>query len=239
AKQLGKKEDYKRFSKRAISYRKLFDKQFNLLRPRNDDGSWLATYNPESGANFEKNLGFIEGNAWQYTFMVTHDVKGLMKLIGGPKPFAQRLQDVFDKNQFDMANEPDIAYPYLFNYVKGEEYRTQKMVRDLSAKHFKNSPDGIPGNDDTGTMSAWAVFSMMGIYPVNPTAAAYTITKPMFDRIVLHLDADYYNGKTVEITTKKSDGEQAIKKITIDGKRHKGYFIKHNDFVKASSISIE
>ncbi len=239
AKQLGKKEDYKRFSYRAISYRKLFDKEFNLLRPKNDDGSWLIPYNPESGANFEKNLGFIEGNAWQYTFMAPHDIKGLMKLMGGPKPFAQRLQDVFDKGQFDMANEPDIAYPYLFNYVKGEEGRTQKMVSELLGEHFKNSPDGIPGNDDTGTMSAWAVFSMMGIYPVNPAEAMYAITKPSFDKITIHLDEDYYKGKKLEIHSKTSDNNNTINKILIDGKPHKSYFISHRDLVKASSISID
>ena len=239
AKQMGKKGDYKRFSKRAISYRKLFDNEFNLLRPKNDDGSWLTPYNPESGANFEKNLGFIEGNAWQYTFMVPHDIKGLIKLMGGPKPFAKRLQDVFDKNQFDMANEPDIAYPYLFNYVKGEEYRTQKMVSGLLKKHFKNSPDGIPGNDDTGTMSAWAVFSMMGIYPVNPAEAMYAVTKPKFDKIIIHLDAQYYKGRTLEISTDQSNAEQAIKNIMIDGKHHKGYFIRHNDLINASLIYID
>ena len=239
AKEIGKIGDYKRFSKRAISYRKLFDKEFNLLRPKNDDGSWLTPYNPESGANFEKNLGFIEGNAWQYTFMVPHDIKGLIKLMGGPKPFAKRLQDVFDKNQFDMANEPDIAYPYLFNYVKGEEHRTQKMVSDLLNEHFKNSPDGIPGNDDTGTMSAWAVFSMMGIYPVNPAEAMYAVTKPKFDKIIIHLDGQYYKGRTLEIGTDQSNGERAIKNIMIDGKRHKGYFIRHNDLINASLIYID
>ncbi len=239
AKELGNKDDYKRFGKRAISYRKLFDNEFNLLRPRNDDGSWLTPYNPESGANFEKNLGFIEGNAWQYTFMVPHDIKGLMKLMGGPKPFAQRLQDVFDKGQFDMANEPDIAYPYLFNYVKGQEYRTQKMVSGLLSKHFKNSPDGIPGNDDTGTMSAWAVFSMMGIYPVNPAEPMYALTKPKFDKITIHLDGEYYRDKALVIKSGKSFKGEAIQKISIDGKPLKGYFISHQDLVNTSEFIID
>lgn len=239
AKELGKKDDYKRFSKRAISYRKLFDKEFNLLRPRNDDGSWLTPYNPESGANFEKNLGFIEGNAWQYTFMVPHDIKGLMKLMGGSKPFAQRLQDVFDKGQFDMANEPDIAYPYLFNYVKGQEFRTQDMVAALLEKHFKNSPDGIPGNDDTGTMSAWAVFSMMGIYPVNPAAPMYALTKPKFDKITIHLDDEYYKGQTLVIQSTVPLKGEAIKNIRIDGKPIKGYFVSHQDLVNTSEIIID
>ena len=239
AKEMGEQSDYKRFRKRSISYRHLFDKEFNLLRPRNDDGSWLTPYNPESGANFEKNLGFIEGNAWQYTFMVPHDIEGLMKLMGGPKPFVQRLQDVFDKNQFDMANEPDIAYPYLFNYVQGEEYRTQEMVSGLLDKHFKNSPDGIPGNDDTGTMSAWAVFSMMGLYPVNPAEPLYALTKPKFDKITIHLDLEYYRGHKLVITSNSAGNKRPIHSISVDGKPHMGYFITHKKLVHASSIQID
>lgn len=236
AKALGKKEDYKRFSERSISYRKLFDKEFNLLRPKNDDGSWLTPYNPETGANFEKNVGFIEGNAWQYTFMVSHDVKGLIKLMGGSKPFTNRLQDVFGKNQFDMANEPDIAYPYLFNYVKGQEWRTQNKVSELLKTYFKNTPDGLPGNDDTGTMSAWAVFSMMGIYPVSPSNPIYALTTPKFDKITIHLDTNYYSKDRLIITSEPSDKKEKINSILIDGKKLKSYFVQHKDLTKASKI---
>lgn len=224
AKVLGKKSDYRRFSERSLSYRKLFSKEFNLLRPKNDDGSWLSPYNPESGANFEANLGFIEGNAWQYTFMVTHDVQGLIRLMGGEKAFAKRLQDVFDKGQFDIANEPDIAYPYLFNYVKGEEHRTQKMVADLLKTYFNNSPDGLPGNDDTGTMSAWAVFSMMGVYPISPANTTYAIAAPKFNKITIHLDPEYYEQKKLEILSNASMENRFIKKIIIDGRIQKLIF---------------
>jgi len=236
AKALGKKEDFNRFSKRSVSYRNLFDKEFNLLRPKNDDGSWLTPYNPESGANFEKNLGFIEGNAWQYSFMVAHDVKGLIKLMGGTKAFTDRLQNVFDKGQYDMANEPDIAYPYLFNYVKGEEKRTQIMVSDLLNTFYKNAPDGLPGNDDTGTMSAWAVFSMMGIYPVSPANPIYAITTPRFNKITIHLDTDYYRQEKLIITSNISEENQFIQNISIQGKLHKGYFITHEELVNSKSL---
>lgn len=236
AKELGKKEDYKRFSKRSISYRKLFDSEFNLLRPKNHDGSWLSPYNPETGANFEKNVGFIEGNAWQYTFMVPHDVKGLIKLMGGDKSFTNRLQDVFDKNQFDMANEPDIAYPYLFNYAKGQEWRTQKKVSELLKTYFKNTPDGLPGNDDTGTMSAWAVFSMMGIYPVSPANPIYALTSPKFDKITIHLDTDYYSKDVLTIISNSSGQKKKISSILIDEKKNKGYFISHENLTKTSEI---
>ena len=149
--------------------------------------------------------------------MVPHDVNGLIKLMGGAKPFVKQLDKVFDMGQFDMANEPDIAYPYLYNYIKGEEHRTQKRVSDLLKEHFKNSPDGIPGNDDTGTMSAWAVFSMMGMYPVNPAEPSYALTKPIFDKITIQLDEDYYDGKKLQISTKSSNDGNSIERVLIDG----------------------
>lgn len=239
AKSLGKKEDYKRFSKRAVSYRKLFDKEYNLLRPRNDDGSWLTPYNPESGANFEKNLGFIEGNAWQYSFMVVHDTKGLIRLMGGGKAFIDRLQDVFDKGQYDMANEPDIAYPYLFNYVKGQEGRTQEKVSELLDTYYKNAPDGLPGNDDTGTMSAWAVFSMMGIYPVSPANPTYAITTPRFSKITIHLDTDYYQQEKLTIRSNISEGKKRIQNISVQGKSHNSYFIPHEKLVNAKLLEFK
>ena len=95
---------------------------------------------------------------------------------------------IFDKGYYDPANEPDIAYPYLFSYFKGEEWRTQKIVKMLLEKYFKPTPDGIPGNDDAGTMSAWAIFSMMGFYPDCPGVPEYTLTAPTFDKITISLN---------------------------------------------------
>ncbi|MDN3665182.1 GH92 family glycosyl hydrolase [Algibacter miyuki] len=237
AKALNKKDDYKRFSKRSISYRKLFDKDLKLLRPRNADGTWHEPFDPLAGANFTKNIGFIEGNAWQYAFMVSHDIKGLMKLMGGKKGFSEQLQKVFSTKQFDMANEPDIAYPYLFNYVKGEEWRTQQLVHELMDEYFQNKPAGLPGNDDTGTMSAWLIYSMMGIYPISPGDPIYTISTPVFDKITIDLDPNYYKGKMLVI--EKSGTEKGIiNTIQLDGKTHNSYFINHSDLIKGSKLKI-
>ena len=237
AKELGKKEDFERFKKRSVSYRKLFDKNINLLRPKNSDDSWHEPFNPEAGANFTKNVGFIEGNAWQYAFMVPHDINGLKKLMGGNKAFTNQLQKVFDTNQFDMANEPDIAYPYLFNYVKGEEWRSQKLVNKLLRTYFQNKPDGLPGNDDTGTMSAWLVYSMMGIYPISPGSPEYTITTPMFDKITIQLDSKYYKKKELVIEFEgKNKGK--IKKILLDKTKHKSYFIRHDKLVNGNKLRV-
>jgi len=235
AKELGKKEDYKRFSQRSRSYRKLLDKNLNLLRPKNEDGSWLSPYDPTNGANFIKNVGFIEGNAWQYTFMAPHDIPGLMKLMGGKRRFSQQLEKVFSSGQFDMANEPDIMYPYLFNYVGGEEFKTQEKVKELLKQHYKNKPEGLPGNDDTGTMSAWAVFSLMGIYPINPANPIYAITTPSFDKTTIHLNEKYYGKDKIEII---KIGRGKISKLQSGTKTLNKFFISHENLVNNKSLKI-
>ena len=237
ARELGKKEDSKIYNERSISYRNLFDKSHNLLRPKNDDGSWSNPFNPIDGANFAKNLGFIEGNSWQYTFMVSHDIKGLIKLMGGKKAFTSQLQKVFDLNHFDMANEPDIAYPYLFNYIKGEEWRTQETVNKLRTKYFTNAHGGLPGNDDTGTMSAWLIYSMMGIYPVVPAQPMYTLSLPAFDSISIRLNEKYYNGN--QLTIEKKGNGSRIKSISLNGKKINSFFISHKALTTAKTLVFE
>ncbi|TYP97403.1 putative alpha-1,2-mannosidase [Tenacibaculum adriaticum] len=237
AKALGKKEDYKRFKNRSVSYQKLFDKNLNLLHPKTEDSHWYEPFNPLSGANFEENIGFIEGNAWQYAFMVPHDMKGLVKLMGGKKKFTKQLQKVFDSNQFDMANEPDIAYPYLFNYIKDEEWRSQKQVKELVKEYFKNKSNGLPGNDDTGTMSAWLVYAMMGIYPLVPGEPKYAITAPMFDKITIQLDSKYYKNKNI-IIERQLNNNGNISKIQLNGKVHKSFFVSHENFVNGKLLKV-
>ena len=235
AKALKKNKDEEIYRKRSISYRKLFDKEINLLRPRNADDSWVRPFNPETGANFQKNAGFIEGNSWQYTFMLAHDTKGLMQLMGGEEAYSNQLQKVFDIGQFDMANEPDIGYPYLFNYIPGQEWRTQYKVSELISKYFKNTPDGLPGNDDTGTMSAWLIFSMMGLYPVSPAESFYAVTSPVFDKITIELDSKYYNQNHLVI---EKEGIGIVKQLKIGEEISKSFFINHSDLVQSNHLKI-
>ena len=235
AKSLNRKEDELFYSKRSISYRSLFDKEFGLLRPKNEDDSWVSPFNPETGANWEKNLGFIEGNSWQYTFMVTHDTKGLMQLIGGKDAYSNQLQKVFNNGQFDMSNEPDIAYPYLFNYVSGQEWRTQNKVSELIKNHFKNTPDGLPGNEDTGTMSAWLIYSMMGLYPVSPADPIYAVTTPVFDKITIQLDSRYYNKPQLVI---EKEGKGLINELKIGETTNKHFFVNHSELVESNNFKI-
>ncbi|MDE6038414.1 MAG: GH92 family glycosyl hydrolase, partial [Paramuribaculum sp.] len=173
ARQRGDNDLANQLTKRAKGYANYYSKESGTLRPLNADGTFLSPFNPRQGENFEPVPGFHEGSAWNYTFFVPHDVDGLAKLMGGKKKFVDKLQMVFDEKLYDPANEPDIAYPYLFSRFKGEEWRTQREVNRLLGEHFTTEANGIPGNDDTGTMSAWAVFSMMGFYPDCPGEPYY------------------------------------------------------------------
>ena len=199
---LGHTEYASRFHEQSLQYKHYYCPDFGTFRPMQQDGTFLEPFNPRQGENFEAVPGFHEGSAWNYTFYVPHDVLGLAKLMGGRKAFVEKLQKVFDEGLYDPANEPDIAYPYLFSYFKGEEWRTAKIVSELLDRHYTTAPAGLPGNDDTGTMSAWAVFSMMGFYPDCPGDPSYTLTTPRFDRIEITLDPAYCGGNDKLVITK-------------------------------------
>ncbi|MCM4156983.1 GH92 family glycosyl hydrolase [Gramella sp. AN32] len=239
AKALGKKDDYLEFSKRSLSYKKLYNPETGFLQPKYRNGEWYKPFDPEAGANFTKNVGYIEGNAWQYLFMVPHDIPEMIKLTGDTKNFVKRLDYIFDKSHYDMANEPDIAYPFLYNYSRGDEWKTQKRVDDLLRTYYKNGPYGLPGNDDTGTMSAWAVFAMMGIYPITPAAPVYALSAPKFSKISIHLNNNYYKQETLVFTSNASEGNIYIDSIEIDGKGNKSYFIDHDKLLKDGHIEFK
>lgn len=237
---LGKKEDAELFHKRSLGYKQYYSKEFGTFRPLLPDGSFYAPFNPQQGENFEPSPGFHEGNAWNYTFYVPHDVLGLAKLMGGKKPFIDKLQMVFDKGLYDPANEPDIAYPYLFSYFKGEEWRTQKETQRLLAKHFTTKPDGIPGNDDTGTMSAWAIFTMMGFYPDCPGVPEYTLTTPTFDKVVIQLSPAWYKETELVIETNRNGSKSGyIDSVSIGGKKKKTFRITHHELVHGGRLQFD
>ncbi len=229
---LGKKQDAERFRKQSLNYPRYYCKDYGVFRPVLPDGTFYSPFNPKQGENFEPVPGFHEGSSWNYSFMVPHDVQGLIKMHGGKRKFVNKLQEVFDDGHYDPTNEPNIGYPFLFSYVKGEEWRTQKLTQELLAKHFKNSPDGLPGNDDTGTMSTWAVFCMMGFYPDDATSPFYTFTTPIFDNVTLKLAS-----KNLEIeVVRPTETAKFIDKIVIDGKRYNSYRISHDDLMKAGKV---
>ncbi|WP_430932084.1 GH92 family glycosyl hydrolase [Saccharicrinis sp. 156] len=239
AKELGKDEDYKRFDRQSKRYTNYFDKKgFKMLRPKKADGTFIQDFDPLQGKDFEPVHGFHEGTAWQYTFGIPHDIKGLIKLNGGGNKFTQKLQKVFEDGLFDMANEPDMHYPFLFNYVKGQEWRAQKETRRLIDTYFKNTPDGIPGNDDCGTMSAWVVYAMMGFYPVCPGDMNYTVTAPVFDKVTVELDDRFYSNTKLEIIKHEKEKKGFIKDIKWNEKSTHSFFINHHDMVKGGRLEV-
>lgn len=237
AKALGHKADYKLFYQRSLGYKKLFDSRTGMLRPKHNDGKWFSPYDPQLGRNFEPAPGYIEGNAWNYRFYVPHDISGLIGLLGGPDKFSEQLGLTFTSGNFDMANEPDITYPFLFNYIKGQEWRSQEKVAELINGHFHNSPGGIPGNDDAGTLSAWLVFSMMGIYPLSPGDMNYALITPSFDEVTITLNQGYYSGKELILKTiKKHNQAKFISDIHFDNKKINSYFINHQKLVSGGEL---
>ena len=238
---LGYHKQAEQLRKQSLQYKKYYDKEYGTLRPLLTNGKFLTPFDPKQGENFEPCPGFHEGSAWNYTFYVPHDVYGLAKLMGGKKKFIDKLQHVFDAGLYDPANEPDIAYPYLFSYFPDEAWRTQILIPKLLERYFTTKPDGIPGNDDAGTMSAWAVFSMMGFYPDCPGSPTYTLTVPTFDEVRIHLDPRWYSSKEllIETTRTKVDTPNVIKKCRIGGKEQKGYRISHHDLVNSGSLKID
>ncbi|WP_196016886.1 GH92 family glycosyl hydrolase [Alistipes senegalensis] len=218
--------------RRAAGWKHYYSPESGTLRPRNPDGSFLAPFDPQQGENFEAVPGFHEGSAWNYTFFVPHDVEGLAAAMGGRRKFVDKLQRVFDEGLYDPANEPDIAYAYLFSRFRGEEWRTQKEVARLLGKHFTHSADGIPGNDDTGTMSAWAVFSMLGFYPDCPGEPYYTLTAPTFDRA----EIDTPQGT---LTIEKRGEGQYIRRMTLGGRPLTKYRISHDELLCGKKLTFE
>ena len=228
----GDKEFACELRKRASGWKHYYSPESGTLRPINPDGSFLTPFNPRQGENFEPVPGFHEGSAWNYTFYVPHDVKGLAAKMGGRRAFVDKLQKVFDDGLYDPANEPDIAYPYLFSYFKGEEWRTWQTVSEILDKYYKNAPDGIPGNDDTGTMSAWAVFSMIGLYPDVPGVPEYTLTVPTFDKITIKLNSDYYHSESLII---EKSGNAKKCNVLLDGTPI-GHRISHQKLVNGKKL---
>ena len=170
AKDLDKTTDYEKYIPLSGVYRNFYDPVSGFLRAKNRNGSWVTPFNPLATCcdqNWPDNggPGFVEGSAWQYLFFVPQDMDGLKLLLGGNEGFVKRLQDCFDGDHYDATNEPDLSWPYLFDYVPREAWRTQKQVRQIMTQYYKASPDGIPGNDDCGVLSVWYVFSALGFYP--------------------------------------------------------------------------
>ena len=231
AREMGDVEFAEELERRAAGWRNYYSKRDGAMRPIGEDGEYVGEFDPTAGANFSNTIGFHEGSSWNYTFFVPHDIDGLIKYMGGKRVFTDKLWMIFEEGHYDPTNEPDIAYPYLFSRIKGEEWRTQQLVKQLLYNNYSIEPDGLPGNDDTGTMSTWAVFSMMGLYPDCPGEPYYTLTTPRFESV--EIDTNY---GTLRIT---SEGEgDYIESIRLGDKVINKYRISHDELIKTKELTI-
>ena len=246
AKRMGKTEDAAYFARRADFYKNLFDSSTQFMRPKKSDGTWKSPFNPSQIGHAESVGGdYTEGNAWQYTWHVQHDVPGLIALFGGEEPFLNKLDSLFTLKlettqadvtgligQYAHGNEPRHHVTYLYA-LAGRPERTQELIREIFDTQYSPKPNGLCGNDDCGQMSAWYMFSAMGFYPVNPVSGEYVFGAPQLPEFVLHL-AD---GKTFTIKAEGlSEANKYVKSITLNGEPYTKNFISHADIVKGGTL---
>ena len=246
AKRMGKTEDAAYFARRADFYKNLFDSSTQFMRPKKSDGTWKSPFNPSQIGHAESVGGdYTEGNAWQYTWHVQHDVPGLIALFGGEEPFLNKLDSLFTLKlettqadvtgligQYAHGNEPSHHVTYLYA-LAGRPERTQELIREIFDTQYSPKPNGLCGNDDCGQMSAWYMFSAMGFYPVNPVSGEYVFSAPQLPEFVLHL-AD---GKTFTIKAEGlSEANKYVKSITLNGEPYTKNFISHADIVKGGTL---
>ena len=246
AAKLNKDADYQRFHKRSEYYRNLFHPKTKFFQSKNDKGEWIEPFDPyQYGGN--GGHPFTEGNAWQYFWYVPHNIQALMELTGGTKAFEQKLDTFFTSTykseqmnhnasgfvrQYAHGNEPSHHVAYLYNFA-GQPWKTQKYVSHILNTLYNNTSSGYAGNDDCGQMSAWYVFSAMGFYPVNPADGRYIIGSPLLDECTLKLAGN----KEFRIRTiRKSPEDIYIQSVTLNGKKHKDFFITHQDIMNGGTM---
>lgn len=252
ARALGNKDDSATFAKRAQNYRNVFDPDTRFARPRLADRTWKEPFDPrETQARFE--FEFAEGNAWQYSWFVPHDLDGLVKVHGGRDRFLRMLDSLFNQQdtltgddrpidvsgligQYAHGNEPCHHIPYLYAAI-GEPSRTQARVRQIIRTFYKPTREGLCGNDDCGQMSAWLVFSMLGFYPLNPVGGEYVIGAPLVRSATLTTSP---KNKPFRITaTNLSERNLYVKSATLNGKPLQKPILRHADILAGGELVFE
>jgi predicted alpha-1,2-mannosidase len=234
AKAIGEEKVYEEYLKRSMFYKNLYDSSSGFIRPRMKNGSWYSPFDPLTLKGGDLDFpgaggpGFVEGNAWHYLFFVPHDIPGLITLMGGKEKFLSKLDQSFNEGHYILWNEPDMAYPFLYDYIEGMGWRTQEEVRKQMKMNFDTIPGGIPGNDDCGTISAFYVLGAMGFYPACPATTEYQICSPLFDKVTIQLNPDYYKGEKFIISTKNNSPENMyIQSGTLNGKPFTPQILDH------------
>jgi predicted alpha-1,2-mannosidase len=247
--------DYQLFLKRAGDYKNVFRQDKNHAWPKDADGNWIEPFDPGFSGGQGGRDYTTENNGYTYDWDVQHDLRGLFELMGGRARAEAKLDQLFREplgmskydfwvkfpdasglvGQFSMGNEPSLHIPYLYNYL-GAPWKTQKRVRMLLDTWFTDTTLGMPGDEDGGGMSAFVVFSMMGLYPVTPGVPVYNITSPVFDRVAIRL----HNGRTFSIVCRNNSRDNKyIQGIKLNGRSQPRVWIRHADVVNGDALELE
>ena len=237
------------FENRAKNYSRYFNLETGFMRGKNEDGSWVSPFSPKYSNH--KKSDYEEGNAWQWTWFVPHDVDGLIDLFGGQEIFTQKLDTLFTTSseiegdeasadisgligQYAHGNEPSHHIAYLYTYA-GQPWKTQKLVDQILNEFYSTKPDGIIGNEDCGQMSAWYILNAMGFYQVAPGNPVYTIGRPVFDKVEIPLE----KGKNFTIITENNNAENMyVQEFYLNDVKQKNLFFNHSDIKKGSTLKI-
>ena len=248
AKLLGKSDDYEYFFNRSRSYKKYYDPETRFLRAVGTDGKFRLPFNPFFAEH--RTNDYTEGNAWQYTFLVPHDVKGLINLFGSDKAFMSKLDSLFfvegwagDNASPDMSgmtgqyahgNEPSHHVIYMYNYA-GRPDKAAPLLRKMLNEMYLDQPDGLSGNEDVGQMSAWYILSSVGLYQVDPVGGRFVIGSPLFDKATVNVGA----GKTFTVVAKNnSDRNIYVQSARLNGKALKNSYIDFNDIRHGGTLEL-
>jgi predicted alpha-1,2-mannosidase len=250
AKDLGKTEEYEKYSALANNYKRYFDKSAGFMRGIMSDGSWKTPFSPVySDHNHDD---YCEGNAWQWTWFVPQDVDGLVELMGGRERFIAKLDSLFSVSsemegenvsadisgligQYAHGNEPSHQTIHLYNRV-GQPWRTQELVDEVLYTLYFNHPNGLSGNEDCGQMSAWYILNSMGFYSYCPGIPEYSIGRPVFDEVTINLK----NGKTFTVKALNNSKENKyLKSAKLNGQVLDRPFFAHSDLMRGGVLELE
>ena len=250
AKDLGKEDDYQKFMERSKRYAKYFDKETGFMRGVQQDGSFREPFDPKFSRHRKDD--YTEGNAWQWTWFVPHDVDGLVNLMGGKENFSKKLDELFSTSskmsgdhvsvdisgligQYAHGNEPSHHITHMYNFIN-EPWKTQKLTDEIMSTLYFNNPNGLSGNEDCGAMSAWYILNAMGFYSFSPGNEEYTLGRPIFNKVSINLK----NGKTFTIIANNNNSENKyIQSFKINGKEVRTPFFTHKDILNGATLEFE
>ncbi len=245
AQKLGKQEDYEYFLKRSKSYKNYFDASTGFMRGKMLDGSWRTPFSPYASSHRDDD--YCEGNAWQYTWLVPHDVEGLVECFGSKEAFVNKLDSLFLANgdmgeasspdisgligQYAHGNEPSHHTVYLYTLV-GQPWKTADRIKEILHTMYTDQPDGLSGNEDVGQMSAWYILSSFGFYQVEPAGGKFVFGYPNFDKVEITVPA----GKFVIERENKGQQNNYIQGIVLNETEYKKPWIEYADIMKGGEL---